>query len=312
MIIRQPEREHMGKKDIADRSFFADRERFAELINQHLYQGEQIVLPLNLEQKEIRYPSLTSSGGEMSRDILMEDMSRRIRYGLEIETESDYSMPERVMTYDSCEYEQQIKEIHRAHLDRKEYKGYREKKSRMKKSDFLYPTVTVVLYLGEGHWRGRKRLSDLFQITDRDRNLLERNLQDYAFPLIEADYVNYEDYQTDLKEFFQAMQYRQDRAKLRQMFFSENFVNLQPETEQVIAAHLQVKQLIQKMRKEELPMCRAFNELMKEERQNGRREGKREEKSSIVRRMIQEGMAEELIIKIAECTREELAVLTGR
>ncbi|MBD5487404.1 MAG: hypothetical protein HDR13_01215 [Lachnospiraceae bacterium] len=99
---------------------------------------------------------------------------------------------------------------------------------------------------------------------------------------------------------------------MRKMFLSENFANLRPETEQVIAAHLQVKQLIQKMKKEEMPMCRAFNELMEEERQNGRQEGMREEKGSMVRRMIQEGMAEELIIKIAECTREELAVLTGR
>lgn len=31
------------------------------------------------------------------------DLENRIYYGMEIETEADYSMPERVMIYDVCE-----------------------------------------------------------------------------------------------------------------------------------------------------------------------------------------------------------------
>lgn len=113
----------------------------------------------------------------------MKDRKHNIFYGIEIETESDYSMPERVMVYDICEYEYQIKELHKEHIDRKDYKNYREKKSRMKESDILLPTITV---------------------------------------------------------------------------------------------HLNVKELIHKMDKEELPMCRAFEELMEEKRQEGKIKGKRE------------------------------------
>lgn len=323
-VGRQPERGCMGKEDIMGKSFFADRERFAELFNRCLYQGERIILPENLLRMERRYPSLTGVSGEKNRDILMEDMSSHICYGLELETESDYSMPERVMTYDVCEYEQQIREIHKIHLDKKEYRDYREKKSRMKESDLLHPAVTVVLYLGEGHWEGRRRLSDMFRITDRDRSLLGANLQDYDFPLLEADFINAEDYRTDLKEFFQAMQCRKDRNRLRQLLRSESFQDLKPETERMIAAHLHVKELVHKMEKEGLPMCKAFDELMKEERQSGRIEGRREgmregrkagrkqEKIFIIRQMVQEGLDETLISRMTKCSKEELAAAIGR
>jgi len=42
----------MGKKDMTGRTFFSDRERFAELINVHLYHGEKILLPENLVQRK--------------------------------------------------------------------------------------------------------------------------------------------------------------------------------------------------------------------------------------------------------------------
>ena len=48
---------------------------------------------------------------EKKRDILIEDKSRNLYFGMELETESDYSMPERIMVYDACEYECQIREF---------------------------------------------------------------------------------------------------------------------------------------------------------------------------------------------------------
>lgn len=293
----------MGTKDIVDRPYFSDSQRFAELINIALYKGEDILQPENLIPQRRKYPSLHSTCGEMERDILIRDTGRNICYGMEIETESDYSMPERVMAYDACEYEYQMKEIDKEHRKKKDYQSYRERKSRMKESDILLPTVTIVLYLGEGHWQGRRRLSQMFRMPMELKKTLGASLHDFDFPLIEADYVVSGEYKTDLKEFFQAMQCRKDRAKLRELFHAESFQNLGLETEHTIARHLHIKSLVHKMEKEELPMCRAFDDLMKEERQ----EGKREEKIRIVRQMIKEGMEESLIRRITRCTKEEYA-----
>ena len=104
------------------------------------------------------------------------------------------------------------------------------------------------------------------------------------------------------------MQCRRDRGKLKRLFQTEEFQRLSTETEYTIARHLHIEKLIHKMEKEELPMCKAFDDLMKEERREGKREGRREEKIRIIRQMIKEGLDESLIRKMTKCTKEELAV----
>lgn len=314
----------MGRKDTAGRDFFSDPERFAEFLNIHLYHGEQAVLAENLICRRRDYPALAGIYGEKNRDILMADIRHGINYGMELETESDYSMPERIMVYDACEYEGQIRKLYKRHREMKDFADYCEKKSRMKAADFLYPTVTIVLYLGEGHWKGRTQLLEMFRISGQDRKLLDNRLHNYDFLLVEADFVNPEDYQTDLKHFFRAMQCRQDRKKLRELLKSEGFADLNPEAEQAIAACLNVKKLVNIMKKEELPMCKAFDELMEEERQRGKYEGKREgkregkkigrkqERILLIKRMYKKGIEETLIREITGCTKKEFAAAVGR
>ncbi len=69
-----------------------------------------------------------------------------------------------------------------------------------------------------------------------------------------------------------------EKRKLRMLFQTDRFQHLSAETECIIARHLHVERLIHKMEKEELSMCKAFNELMEEERREGKREGKKEGK----------------------------------
>lgn len=314
----------MGRKDTAGKVFFSDKERFAELMNVHLFCGNKTVLGEHLIRRDRDYPSLSGVYGEKKRDILIEDKSRNLYFGMELETESDYSMPERIMVYDACEYECQIREIYGSHRKKGDFKEYREKKSRIKETDLLHPVVTVVLYLGEGHWEGKRSLSQLFRIAKTDAEQLKARLHDYDFLLIEADYVNPEDYSTDLRQFFQAMQSRRDRKRLKGLLESEDFRNLEPAAEQAIAAHLHVKKLFCRMNREGISMCQAFDELMKEERLNGKREGRREgkregekagkkkERFSIVRKMHKKGMEEALIRELTGCTKKEFAAATGK
>ena len=153
------------------------------------------------------------------------------------------------MVYDACEYEYQIKEIYKRHTDEENYDSYREKKSRIKEDDFLLPVITAVLYLGEGHWDSCSCLTGMFHMLTKGDMPQEEYLNDYSFPLIEADYVNPEDYRTDLKEFFQAMQCRQDKKRLAELFQSERFQTLSVETVEEIAVHLSMKGLMRKIEK---------------------------------------------------------------
>lgn len=154
----------------------------------------------------------------------------------------------------------------------------------------------------------------MFLKESRAKQFLNIRFPEYEIQLLEADYENPESYRTDLKEFFQAMQCRMDKNKLRELFQTEAFQHLLPDTERVIAVHLRIRQLVKKMDEEGTTMCKAFNDLMKEERCEGRKEGKsegkregrREEKMQTIRRMLKEGLDESLISRVTRCTKEEL------
>ncbi len=158
---------------------------------------------------------------------------------------------------------------------------------------------------------GREReLQELFRIPEEVKQQLNSLLHNYNFSLMEADYVNPANYQTDLREFFQAMQCRRDKRRLKGLCQTESFQNLSRETEIIISAHLEKEKLFQQV-EEGIPMCKALDDWIKEERENGRQEGAKEgvkqEKSRVLRRMLQAGLEEALIMQILNCTKEELA-----
>lgn len=298
----------MGKKDLTGKDFFADHRRFAELFNAILYHGEDVIRAEEIERVIRIYPSL-SGKSEMSRDVLMKDAKRNICYGLELETESDYGMPERVMVYDACELEQQIKEISKHHKKESQAGNkmdYREKKSRMKETDVLLPVVTVVLYLGTDHWEGRRKLSELYRIPEELRESLGQKLPDYGFSMAEADFINPDYFKTDLKEFFQAMQSRNNKEKLKELLNTERFMSLNEEAERVIVVHLGWKQLTEKMEKEGLGMCPALKEMLEDEKAEGRKEGEILERFAIIKNLLREGVNQEFIRRVTGCSQEEL------
>lgn len=319
----------MGRKDLSGKDFFADRKRFAELLNVILYQGKRVIRAEELILVHRKYPSLFGKG-EVSRDVFMKDTKRSVCYGLELETESDYSMPERIMVYDACEFEHQIKEIGKEHEEEEHKKkqqgkrklNYQEKKSRMKETDFLLPVVTAVLYLGIDHWQGRQKLSELYRFSGKNHSVVDECLPDYGFPLAEADFVNADAFETDLKEFFQAMQCRKDKGKLRELLKMESFHQLKEDAVWAIAVHLDRERLAAKVEKEGLDVCVALDELLEDERREGIKEGikegriegekigkkagKKEERISIIRNMVHEGINHKTIRKVTGCSLKEL------
>ena len=263
----------MGKKDTYTRPFMANKKRFAELINVHIYQGMDFVKPEMLRKLRGGYPALSSATGEKMRDILMEQENPRMRYGMELETGPDYGMPERIMLYDAGEYEEQIRERNQNDRLKGAFGSFTEKKSRMKKEERLIPVISIVLYLGEGKWDAPCRMAEMLEVSSEVEKYAGKFIQDYKIQVVEADFVNPEDYRTDLKEFFLALQCRNDRKKLRVLLQSEEFQHLAHDTELAIAVNLNLKQMITKMEEEEISMCRAFEELMAEQEERGMEKG---------------------------------------
>lgn len=272
----------MGKKDTYTTPYIAKRKRFAELVNVNIYNGKGIVKEEMLTRLGGCYPALSSPAGNKRRDILMEQKDPRIRYGIELETEIDYGMPERIMLYDAGEYESQIRENDQKHREDRSYDTYVEKKSRMKETDRFVPVITIVLYLGEGRWTAPDKLTEILETSGESEEYFKEFLQDYKIHVVEADLVKPEDYHTDLKEFFLALQCRNDRGRLRELFQRESFQNLSHDAELAIAVNLNLKTLIVKMEEENMPMCKAFEELMMEQEEIGMKRGIKESIKALV------------------------------
>lgn len=239
----------------------------------HIYRGENFVKPAMLRRIRGGYPALASKTGEKIRDILMEQEKPKMRYGIELETGLDYGMPERVMLYDAGDYEEQIRERNQDNRLKNNFCSYTEKKSRMKENERFVPVITIVLYLGEGKWTAPYRLTEMLDFPAEVRKYTKELFQDYRIQVVEADFVNPEDYETDLKEFFMALQCRNDRKKLKLLLQSEEFQHLEHETELAIAVNLNLSQVITKMEEEDVSMCRAFEELMVEQEEKGMEKG---------------------------------------
>lgn len=292
-------KEYMGKIDVCDKAYFSDKRRFADFINVHIYQKRKTVFPKDLLLLKGKYPSISSASGEKERDILMEHKDFSVCYGLELEESVDYSMPERMLSYDAGEYERQIGEIVNRHKAKKEYVNYQEKKSRLKPEDRLNRVVNLILYLGEGHWDGPRKLSELFE---ENRGHITRDDEEYEIHIVEADYVNPDDYETDLKEFFLALQCRNDKKRLRELFKKESFQNLSAEAQRAILVTLKLDAVIVKKELEGITMCRAFEELMHGQKEEGREEGRGEGENllaELLKRLLSENREED--VKLAIC-----------
>lgn len=106
-----------------------------------------------------------------------------------------------------------------------------------------------------------------------------------------------------MREFFQAMQCREDKEKLRELLRKESFKRLTKETAWTIAVHLDRKWLKPKIEEEGLDMCKALEELLADERA----EGRAEERRSIIRNMIQQGLEQEFICRITGYSQQKFA-----
>ncbi len=167
----------MGNKETIIIDYLSQPEVFAELFNGYVFGGKQVIQPEDLHETDGRLRFLLTdmeSKGKKStyevikreRDIVREVIvggrtARLAVFGVEHQSEIDYSMVLRTLTYDTLEYLKQAKAIEREHRRKRDVKG-REFLSGFKKEDELLPTITIVFYTGKERWDAARDLKGLF------------------------------------------------------------------------------------------------------------------------------------------------------
>lgn len=321
----------MGKYDTCMKEFLQNKDRFADLFNGCCFQGRQIIRAEDLREASENYvitdkrlPGKTrQKDTEIIRDVKMVLGSDMVLQVLAVENQSyiDYAMPVRCMGYDAAEYRRQLKErkqerrllMNSENRPKNPAVSMDETLSGILSSDRLHPVYTLCLYSGTEPWDGPRKLSDMMAFDPQNKNL-QSLFEEYHLHLfcINEQYV-FDAFRSDLKPLFQAINCRNNKKKMIELMKDETYSHLNEDTWDAIAvmtdnaAMLQKKDLYKtENQKEEFNMCQALQELMQDERNEGRiegrNEGKIEDQKIVIRNMINRGYKTEDICAIAECS----------
>ena len=195
------------KPDTILKNYWRSNERFADLFNAVLFQGQQIIKPEELEDIDTEESSILEHKDyaetiEASRDNIKirkrssENGIEFVMLGKEAQKHIHYAMPLRIMGYDYGTYKKQYDD------NASKYKSSQgmdpdEYLSRMKQTDRFTPVVTVVVYYSEKPWNGATTLHEMLRIPKE----FAAYVNDYKMNLFEIAYLSDEQVQMFQSDF---------------------------------------------------------------------------------------------------------------
>ena len=185
----------MGNANVAVNSWLSDRERFADLFNGTLFDGEQIIHPEDLENLDRETDILLTEKNGKTRGLQRyRDIVKRWKGGSDLivlacesQAKIHYAMPVRNMLYDSLTYTDQIRQLWKDSANRSGMTGD-EYLSSFWKSDRIYPVITLVFYYDLKPWDGPTDLYDMFRLRENGAagNMVRKYVPNYHINLLDA------------------------------------------------------------------------------------------------------------------------------
>ena len=181
------------KADTILKNFWKNNERFADLFNAALFDGEPVLKAEDLSEVDTDVSSLLkfNSHAETVQKVL--DVVKKIAYGvdfviwgLESQQKIHYAMPLRHMIGDAFSYLKEYNEIEKGNRKDKNFSSSDEFLSNFKKTDRLHPMITLCVYYGDTDWDGPLCLTDMLEIPDKIKPLVS----DYKMNLVELKKSN--------------------------------------------------------------------------------------------------------------------------
>ena len=297
----------MGNANVAVNSWLSDRERFADLFNGTLFDGKQLIHPEDLEDLDRETDILITEkngktrGLQRYRDIAKrwKDGSDLVVLACESQAKIHYAMPVRNMLYDSLTYTDQIRQLWKNSTDRSWMTG-EEYLSSFRKSDRIYPVITLVFYYDLKPWDGTTDLYGMFGLHENGiaGNIIRKYVPNYHINLLDAGAVRDPNrFQSDLQQIFGVLKYRGNKNGL-QNYMQENkdyFTRVNVETYQALCAFLHSEKMLKEINDSgkdvKINMCQALEELYQDGIKEGREEGREEGIAAVISNMLKNGMS---------------------
>lgn len=174
----------MAEKDIAEKTFIALNDVFADIFNVLVFKGKQIVTADSLEDimSISQYKADDEKLHEQERDTFKLWKGRGVNLilaGMENQTQPDKDMPFRIISYDGASYRSQL-------LKRKE--KINDGQVQLVAIKERYPVITLVLYFGSEPWKYSTSLIDCFEpelANDEVSGILKNYISDYKVNLFD-------------------------------------------------------------------------------------------------------------------------------
>lgn len=314
----------MGKKDIAEKLYTENNRIFADIVNYMVYDGAEMVHPADL--MELGSEELILKGGDKQqryRDVMKKAVIRQDKdaiymlVGLENQSEVHYAMPVRNMLNDSMRYMRQVEQIRRERFQQGRKKDglqehiamdgqtHAEFLSGMTEQDKLLPIITIVILFQDQTWNGPKSIHEMLNTTDP---AVLKYVQDYKIHVIApADMTEDElrKFQSSMREVLNFIKYSKDKRKLAQIMQAdaERFKHMEREAVQLLnlvtGAEMEMDE-----EEEVVNMCKAIQDMRKEERELGQQEGKQESKRQIMQSMLAHGYTLDEVMEVVQCEED--------
>ncbi len=278
------------KNDAADKIFFSDDERYADLINGLLCDGRQVLKKEDLMEHSgsvhVKTPKtgtaqIRSVQGYQKREKV-QDIVRKVALGvnfiligLENQQTVDYSLPLRCMEYETGQYEKQAAKIRRTVKRHPEGLMGGEYLYGFGKDSRLFPAIILVLYYGKEEWDGPVDLHGLLDFTDIPEEF-RKLVQNYRIHLVEVRKLENTDvFKTDVKLVFDLIRYSNDKEKMKRMVAEDpKYQGLEEDAYEMVAIHTGMEELrMMSYGEKKVDLCQGLKDWAEEERTAGREEG---------------------------------------
>lgn len=291
------EPKQQSKQDKILRGFFKVKAHFADIINAMLFEGKDVIHADELllcDSDETIYFIYENRINVMERrrDILMHATVNGIPVyiGLEIQSTINYSMPYRLLLYDTMTYHLQYKLIDKDHREHFRPTG----------------VMSTVLYSGDRTWHQPHSLLDRILVPEPLKGLMNtwkgniRDIKEINVELLRNEKV---------KSLVSAVQtiyrWNKDTSTIRELVLSK-------EVAIVVAVMTNSEELvirIEKEEREEVDMCQVLEEFKLESEMRGLKQGKIQ---TIVNQLKSKFgfVSKELIMKIEESSDDKIDALT--
>ena len=295
------ELKQQSRQDKILRGFFKVKAHFADIINAMLFEGKDVIHADELilcDSDETIYFVYENRINVMERrrDILMHATVNGIPVyiGLEIQSTINYSMPYRLLLYDTMTYHLQYKLIDRDHREHFGPVG----------------VMSTVLYSGDRTWHQPHSLLDRILVPEPLKELMNtwkgniHDIKDINIELLRNEKV---------KSLVSAVQtiyrWNKDTSTIKELVLSK-------EVAIVVAVMTNSEELvirIEKEEREEVDMCQVLEEFKLESEMRGLERGLKQGKIQTIVNVIKSKfgfVSKELIMKIEESSDDKIDALT--